>query len=224
MLSTKSQQLEVEVVQKTCHQDTMTTFKRLWLAALSKIHYISLDTTKAISVYFRTLKTIIEEAGFKYPKWISMKDRITALTRVKEMRISTSSNGTLSKEDLENSRFQQSLKMSGNDRISNKATVLRRTHAPDDVDEDSTMAEDEVYLETVEVPLLGDLPTNTVIVPHMFAVPPVVFPDVSAGTYANLAMFGFHIARKVMSLLLGVQGASPWSNDTTSYYAAAQSC
>ncbi|KAK8760954.1 hypothetical protein V5799_027780, partial [Amblyomma americanum] len=224
MLSTKSPQLEVEVVQRICHQDTMTTFKRLWPPALSKVLSISPDTTEAISGYFRTLKMMIEEAGFKYPKWANMKDRITALTRANEMRISTFSNGTLSKEDLENSRFQQSLKMSGSDWISNKATVLRRTKAPDDVDEDSTMAEDEEHLETAEVQLLADAATNTVIVPHMFAVPPVVFPDVSAGTYANLAMFGFHIARKVMSLLLGVRGASHWSKETTSYYAAAQNC
>ncbi|XP_077494757.1 endothelin-converting enzyme-like 1 [Amblyomma americanum] len=223
MLSTQSKQLEGELVQKVCHLDTMTTFKRLWLPALSKVLAISPDTIEAISGYFKTLKMMIEEAGVRYPKWMNIKDRITALARLKEMRISTFSNGTLSKDDLENSRFQQSLKIAS-EWISNKATVLERTKAPDDVDEDSTLAEDEEYLETAEVQLLADMTTNTVIVPHMFAVPPVVFSDISAGTYANLAMFGFHIARKVMSLLLGVRGVSPWSNDTASYYAAAQSC
>lgn len=224
MLTTGPKQpKEEELVQRICHQDTVATFKRLWFPALSKVLSISPATADAMSGYFSALKDAIVREVVKYPKWMSTKDRMIALARAEEMRIATFSNGTLSSEEMENSRFHQSLEMRGNDWISNKAIVLRRTKAPDDVDEDSTIIEYENF-ETLETQLTAVSTTITIVVPHMFALPPITFADIPAGTYANLAMFGFHIARKVMSLLIATREISPWSNDTDIYYAAAHSC
>lgn len=224
MITSESKQPHAELVQKVCHHDTVVTFKRLWLPALSSVLSISPSTVEPIEGYFSLLKKTIEEEGVKYPRWMNVNDRIIALARAEKMRISVFSNGSLSKEETENSRFHQSLEMSGNDWISNKAIVLRRTKVPDDVDEDSTMPEDDQYSETVEMQLLADSTTNTVVVPHMFAVPPLNFEDIPAGSYANLAVVGFPIARRVMELLVGTRRASPWMNDTASNYSAAQSC
>ncbi|KAK8778226.1 hypothetical protein V5799_020442 [Amblyomma americanum] len=224
MLTSESKQPDAELVQKTCHQDTVATFKRLWLPALSEVLSILPTTAESFDGYFWTLKKQIEFEGAKHPTWMNIKDRLPALARAEEMRITIFSNGSLSKEETENSRLHQSLQMSGDDWISNKVIVLTRTKVPDDVDEDSAIPEDEDYSETVEVQLLADSTTNTIVLPHMFAVPPITFADISAGSYANLAMVGFQIARKVMALLIGMRSSSPWSNDTASYYAAAQSC
>ncbi|XP_077493955.1 uncharacterized protein LOC144104688 [Amblyomma americanum] len=219
-----SKQLEAESVQRICHHDTVNTFKRLWLPALSEVLSISPTTVEAISGYFSTTQHVIDEEGAAYPKWMNVKDRITALDKARHMSIVTLNIGNVSKEEVDHSRFNPSFGMNNNDWVYNKANVLRRTHIPDDVDEDSTIPEDEEYTQNVEVQLLANSTTNTVVVPHMFAVHPVFFDDISAGSYANVAMLGFHIARKVMALLIGLRESSPWSNDSASYYATARSC
>ncbi|KAK8781147.1 hypothetical protein V5799_017509 [Amblyomma americanum] len=223
-MHTAESKVDTELVQKICHQDTTATFKHIWLPSLTKVLSILPTTAQTVDDYYSAILNTTQQKASIFLKWMSDADRIVALSKVKELHITRFSNGSLSAEEVDNSRYNPSFGMRANDWIYNKLNVLRRTKLADDVDEDSTTPEDERFSERVEVQLLGGIETNTLVVPHMFAVPPLFFDVISRGSYANLATLGFQMARKVMSLLFRTSAGPWWSVEAASSYKAARTC
>ncbi|KAH7933677.1 hypothetical protein HPB49_015626 [Dermacentor silvarum] len=218
--------LEPELVQKVCHQDTMAVFKRLWLPSLTKVLSISSETALTVDSYFSAFKTAIEQHIAEDLKWMSEDDRKSFVLKSKELQMSMFSNSSLSEQEIGDSRFNPSFGMRENDWVFNKVTVLKRLKLADDADHDAdAVRDDDEYVDTVEVELAVDPAAGKIMVPHMFAVPPMFFDDLPGASYANIALLGVQMARKALGLLIGTQAAgSSWSNETATAYGALRKC
>ncbi|XP_065299858.2 uncharacterized protein [Dermacentor albipictus] len=218
--------LEPELVQKVCHQDTMAVFKRLWLPSLTKILSISSDTALTVGSYFSVFKTAMEQRIDDDLKWMSEVDQESTLLNAKGLQMSAFINSSLSEQEIGDSRFNPSFGMRENDWIFNKVTVLKRLKLADDADDDAdAVRDDDDYADTVEVELAIDPAAGKITVPHMFAVPPVFFDDLSGASYPNIALLGVQMARKMLGLLIGSQVAGySWSNETATAYSALRKC
>ncbi|KAK8774900.1 hypothetical protein V5799_010570 [Amblyomma americanum] len=178
-MHTSESEVDTELVQKICQQDTTAAFKHLWLQSLTKVLSILPTTAKTVDDYYTAIRNNTQQKASIFLKWMNDADRIIALSKVNEPHIARFINGSLSVEEVDNSRYNPSFVMRANHWIYNKLNVPRRTKLTDDVDGDSTTTEDERFSKSVEVQLLRDIEMNTLAVPHMFAVPPLFFDVIS---------------------------------------------
>ncbi|XP_049511346.1 collagen alpha-2(VIII) chain-like [Dermacentor silvarum] len=103
---------------------------------------------------------------------------------------------------------------------------MKRTRVADDVDSfsrTSVFARGNVGRYDTE--LDSDVKLNLVFVPHMFALPPVFFDELSGASYANIAMLGVQMARQMLRLLVnGVVASASWSKQTITAYEELKKC
>ncbi|KAK8782173.1 hypothetical protein V5799_016484 [Amblyomma americanum] len=144
-MHTSESKVDIELVQKLCHQDTTATFKHLWLPSITKVLSILPTTAQTVDDYYTAILNTTQQKASIFLKWMNDADRIIALSKVKEMHIARFSNGSLNVVKVDNSRYNPSFVMRANDWIYNKLNVLRGTKLIDDVDEDSTTPKDERF-------------------------------------------------------------------------------
>ncbi|XP_077531002.1 uncharacterized protein LOC144143061 [Haemaphysalis longicornis] len=212
-------ELREKLAEKLCYQHSRDTFKRLWSTALTNVLAISGATIATIDSYLLAPPKMIEDE-IRGMKWMSPADMDKGVSMTNGMSIRRFDGANLTKEELHHSRYNQSLDMREKDFVYNRANVMNRTKFPDDVDQDPSPGS----LDNEDVEIVSQPATNTFVLPHMYALSPIILEDLADTSYAKIIILGVQLARKILELFIKRERESWWSAETVLKYQGLREC
>ncbi|XP_065310553.1 neprilysin-1-like isoform X2 [Dermacentor albipictus] len=213
-------------VRNACYQMMRLAFEDTWLHLLSSLLSINKGIEEIVDVY---VTTIAEEIKSRVANWTWMadEDRRAALEKLARIRLVRFYGASMTKQAVQCSSGR---KVTSAGFVSNVVNLYVRDLKNClflSVDRSDDLGLEELLLGTN---LMVHSAKFAVVVPPMFAVPPMFYRHVEDDKFINVAVLGIQLVRKVLSLIVD-RGArtkggatAGWSNSTLTVYSAFQDC
>ncbi|XP_037580664.1 neprilysin-1 [Dermacentor silvarum] len=219
-----SENRDALAVRNVCYQMMQPAFEDTWLHLISSLLSITKWIEEIVDAY---MTTIAEQIKIRVANWAWMaeEDRRATLKKLAKIHLVRFYGASMTKQAVQCSSGR---KVTSAGFVSNVVNLYVR-----DIKKCLFLAVDRSDDLGLEKMLLGtDLIVNrakvAVVLPPMFAVPPMFYRHVKDDKFINIAVLGIQLARKVLFIIVDrgarTETTAGWSNGTLKNYVAFQDC
>lgn len=223
-----------QVVRDVCYRATADVFGVLWLHLMSRFLRVSESVEQLVDVYEGYARAYMKNVVHTR-KWMGEEDRNATLAKIGKIRVARFYSGIIEKQGMD-CFGKKPVDPTGF--VSNM--VLLRT--VQDVKNCTFFAQNgseaRIRLKLLDNTVSIEKEALTVVLPHFFAVPPMLYRHVEDDKFINIAVAGTHLARGMFSLIDRTSSSTPpggvvsnetrvtggWSFGTLSSFSAIQRC